>query len=135
MCTCIYVGSQNPLPEIPWNEESPGFYILKEPSSEYLDEVLQSPFIYDTGSFMGCACGLSYWEESPNGSLEDYGQRVKDVQDFASYLDTNKHNNQLKIFSTDWSEFPDTYEQKDFSTSEITEGEFYFEDLVVLRVV
>jgi hypothetical protein len=121
------------LPEIRWNEDSPGFYVIKVDhlgTLEMLQPILPADFIYEALSFMGCSCGLAYGE-----GLENPAQRVKDVRDFADYLDTHKQENELLIFSTMWNEFPDDYEHKDFKISSIDSDEFYMEEMVILTVV
>lgn len=133
MCQSIYISSQRELPEIPWNKKSPGFYIIKVDHAgtlEMLQPILPADFIYEALSFMGCSCGLTYGE-----GLENHEERVKNVGDFANYLDTYKQDNELLIFSTMWNEFPDEYEHKDFSTSDIHPDEFYMEEMVILTVV
>lgn len=133
MCQNIYISSQREIPEIPWNEDSPGFYIIKvdHPGTlEMLQPILPAHFVYEALSHMGCSCGLTYGE-----GLENPAQRVKDVSDFADYLDTHKQDNELLIFNTMWNDFPDEYERKDFSTSSIDSIEFYMEEMVILTVV
>ena len=100
-----------------------------------LNPILPSENIYEALSFMGCSCGLCYAEWSRNDKNENHAQRLKDVQDFANYLDTHKLNNEIRIFSTMWEEFPDKYEQRDFKTSEIKPDEFYMDEMIILKVV
>lgn len=135
MCQNIYVSSNKELPEIKWNESSPGFYIEKVTNPDLiksLKEIMKSEFFYEAFSHMGCSCGLCYadWLSEDNPI-----QRRSDVRDFAEYVDHHKKNNLVKIFSTDWSKFPDEYSKKEFKTSEIGEEEFYVEELVLLTVV
>ena len=135
MCQNIYISSNKELPEIDWDENSPGFYIKKVDNPDLiksLKEITESEFFYEALSHMGCSCGLCYaeWLNEDNPK-----QRRQDVRKFAEYIDANKKNNLVKIFSTDWTEFPDEYPKKEFKTSEIGEEEFYVEELVLLTVV
>lgn len=138
MCQNIYISSKKELPEIAWDEDSPGFYIKQvnhQGTLEMLKPILHADFIYEALSHMGCSCGLCYAEWSKENEKENHAQRVKDVRDFANYLDFHKQDNKLQIFSSMWDEFPDKYEEKDFKTSDINQNEFYIEEMVILTVL
>lgn len=137
MCTKVYLASEKEIPEIKWNEESPGFYLDRVDPKVYddLTGILNLRFIYELGSHMGCSCGLSYGEWSLNDKEDKHDQRVKDVSDFANYLSTHMHQNRLQIFCTEWDDVQGHYDEKDFRLSGISKEEFDFEDDVVLNVV
>lgn len=138
MCQNIYISSKRELPEIEWDENSTGFYIKKvnHPGTlEMLKPILHSEFIYEALSHMGCSCGLCYAEWSRKDEKENHSKRVKDVRDFANYLDIHKQGNKLQIFSTGWVDFPDVYEQKEFKTSDINQNEFDIDEMVILDVM
>lgn len=138
MCQNIYISSKKELPEIAWNENSPGFYIIKvnhQGTLEMLKPILHSNFIYEARSHMGCSCGLCYADWSKKLPTENHLQRVKDVRDFANYLDIHKQDNKIQIFSSMWDEFPDEYEQKVFKTSDIKDDEFYIDEMIILNVL
>ncbi len=138
MCQNIYISSQKEIPEIVWNAKSPGFYIRRVDNKdelEMLEPILHSKHIYQANSHLGCSCGFSYGDWSSKVKSENHAQRVKDVADFANYLDTHKTENQLQIFSTLWSEFPFFYEQKEFKTFDISKQEFELDEMVILNVV
>ena len=77
VCLAVYVGSAVPLPVRPW-ERHPGEFnvtVLGEgPGRDQVRRRLQPPFIYEVGSYEGCACGfgrpydpdeeLPQWEQS-----------------------------------------------------------------------
>lgn len=137
MCLNIYISSKKELPVIPWNENSPGFYIMRVDNTgilEMLNPILHSDFIYEALSHMGCSCGLCYADWSIKDKNENHVQRVKDVQDFANYIDTYKKDNEIQIFCTMWEEFPDKYEHKKFKTSDIKTDEFYIDEMVIMTV-
>jgi len=100
-----------------------------------LKPILNSEFIYEALSHMGCSCGLCYAEWFKEDEHENYAQHLQDVRDFANYLDTHKRENKLQLFSSMWDEFPDDYPQKEFRTSEIDKKEFYLDERVILNVV
>lgn len=138
MCQNIYISSKLELPEIHWNENSPGFYLKKAELPGLIDSLEQITglnYFYYALSHMGCACGLCYGDWSRDSENDNHPQRLKDVKDFADYLDQHKLNNEICLFSTDWNEFPDTYPRKEFRTSEINKDEFSVEEMVVLTVV
>jgi hypothetical protein len=138
MCQAIYISSKKEIPEIPWNDESPGFYLKKVEHAgilEMLKPIFNSEYVYEALSHLGCACGLCYTLSFKEDDAEDYPQRVKDVQDFADYLDTHKKDNSLQLFSTSWEYFPSNYPSRKFRTSEIDQSEFYLEEMTILQVV
>lgn len=138
MCQNIYISSDRELPEIAWDERAPGFSITKVSAHgvlQMLQPILQSNYVYEAFSHTGCSCGLSYASWSKHDQKENHPQRVKDVRDFANYLDTHKHTNTLQIFSSMWAKFPHTYEQRVFKTTDIKQEEFYIDEMVLLKVI
>ncbi len=136
MCQNIYISSKKELPEIKWNEKSPGFNIMKvthEGELKMLEPILHSDHLYEVLSFMGCSCGLMYGHWTKD-DVQDHRQRVKCVFDFIEYLIKHKENNTLQIFSTMWDKFPETYESKDFDTSKINKEEFEVDEMIILNV-
>lgn len=137
MCQNIYIASNRELPEIPWNENSPGFYVLEvnqEGILKMLRPILKEKKFYEALSFMGCACGLSYGDWSREDEREDHEQRMKDVQGFLKYLRDQSIGNELRVFSTSWDEFPDSYESKDWVLSTMVGDEFEVEELTIFSV-
>lgn len=136
MCLNIYLGAEHELPLVAWNENEPGFYLYKlteELELKTVNEILASNFIYTAGSWMGCACGLSYEDWSKESKEEQHDSSGKDVKDFINYLEINMANNELKLFCTWWEEFPDKYETIEFDIKSIDDKEFEFaEDKILL---
>jgi hypothetical protein len=62
MCLFIYVASDYPLPEIPWNEKNPAFFVTSEIGSEAecVRNNFTKPYVYYAGSHEGCGCGFGY---------------------------------------------------------------------------
>jgi hypothetical protein len=138
VCQNIYISSQKELPEVTWNEQSPGFCFIKvthKGELKMLNPILNSQYIYEAISHMGCSCGLSYGDWSLKDQREDHKQRVKDVMDLKDYLELHKNGNTIQIFSTMWDKFPDQYDEKEFKTSAISGEEFEFDEMVILNVV
>ena len=134
MCQCIYLSSEKELPEINWNKNAPGFYLEKETDEgilKMIQPLLKYKNIYSAFSFMGCACGLSYGDWTKNDNHE---QRKLDVKNFISFLNHNKSENNLELFSTSWYEFPDEYKRAIFTLNNPNEEEFELQELVVFRI-
>jgi hypothetical protein len=76
VCLAVFVGSAVPLPVRPWARHPGEFNLAVLGEGPGRDEVrrrLQRPFIYEVGSYEGCACGfarpyddeeLPQWEQS-----------------------------------------------------------------------
>jgi len=62
MCMMLYVASDHPLREIPWDEAHPAFYVTSEldPSEEPVRPRFTKPFVYYVGSHQNCGCGFGY---------------------------------------------------------------------------
>jgi len=138
MCIEIYISSKRELPTIPWNQESPGFYVCKVKNQgvlSMLKPIFNTEFVYEALSHMGCSCGLSYQALYREDKNENFVQRQQDVENFANYLDTHKQENNLQIFSSEWNTFLDIYPQKEFRISEMSQTEFEIEELVIPNVV
>jgi hypothetical protein len=134
MCQCIYLSSEKELPEVPWNENAPGFYLMKETDEgilKMIQPLLKHDNIYSALSFMGCACGLNYGDWTKN---DHHSQRKQDVKNFISFLNHHKSDNNMELFSTSWHEFPDEYEKGIFTLNEPNEEEFELQELVVFSV-
>jgi hypothetical protein len=137
MCIHAYIGSSRELPLIKWDEGRPGFYVKKlihKGTIEMLRPILNSEFLYDIGSHMGCSCGFSYGDWSKKSQSENHEARVKDVKDLYDYLKENRAHNDLKLFCTWWEKFPDKYELAEFDLSSINEEEFDFEEDKILII-
>ena len=134
MCQCIYLSSEKELPEVPWNENAPGFYLMKETDEgilKMIQPLSKYKNIYSALSFMGCACGLNYSDWTKNDNHE---QRKLDVKNFISFLNHHKTDNNMELFSTSWYEFPDEYEKGIFTLNEPNEEEFELQELIVFSV-
>ena len=136
MCLSVFVGSNFQLPLVPWNEQAPGFHLNEatDKPSVSVKKILKTPYLYEAGSHMGCACGFAYGDWSRHSKTEQHAQRVKDVRDFAAYLNDHKRDNALVLFCTWWERFPDGYESLEFNAQAIDDEEFDFEEDMILMV-
>lgn len=132
MCLIVYIGSQNQLPLIQENE----FYLREEHDADkgytFVKNLLSSNFLYTVGSFLGCSCGFSYgaWSEIEN----DHLKRIKSVTNFMNYLRSNLKDNKINLFCTEWTQFLDTYDVKDFNLNSVNKREFEFEEDIILNI-
>jgi len=133
MCTSVFIGSNKELKAVSYNG---GFHTspAEENILQMVVHVLKSNYIYEAGSFMGCACGLSYDETMINNPEENYFQRKKDVNDFIQYLKEHTSDNSLKLFCTDFTEFKESYDESDFNLESLAENAFDLDELVVYNV-
>ncbi len=62
MCMMLYLASNNPLPEIPWDEENPAFYVTSKlwEKAECIRSIFTKPYVYYLGSDQKCGCGFGY---------------------------------------------------------------------------
>ncbi len=100
MCLCVFVGSEHPLPLLPFDAAAPAFF--SEPlwaEAAAIGRTINKPFVYAVGSYQGCGCGFGYHpddlqladdETIPNdvrkGWRVDYEARVSSVEQFTRYL-------------------------------------------------
>jgi len=63
MCNMLYIGADQELPLIPWDERAPAFHV--EPLSEGVEavrNVFGVPYVYYAGSHDKCGCGFQLGE-------------------------------------------------------------------------
>ena len=62
MCMLLYIASDHPLPEIPWDEKNPAFYVTSKlwEKAECIRNIFTKPYVYYLGSHQKCGCGFSY---------------------------------------------------------------------------
>lgn len=58
MCQTCYLATDREIAEIPFDDNDPTFYTVKE---EEHPVGLTKKYVYFCGSFMGCGCGLGMW--------------------------------------------------------------------------
>ena len=67
MCLVLYIGSNQPLPLIPWNEEAPAFHVIDLPDdAQAARNHLAEPFVYYAGSYERCGCAFNFGHEYPD---------------------------------------------------------------------
>lgn len=100
MCLTIFVGSDCPLPLLPFDKKAPAFCAdALWSEADAVAHYLNKPFLYAVGSYQGCGCGFSYREEDaslPDDDdipedvkrdwCDDHNARVQSVEQFAQYL-------------------------------------------------
>lgn len=79
MCLTVYVGSDVPLPVIPWDDARPAFHVADATDGYFspgnpLRLHSARPYFYRLGSHDGCGCGFqSYgeeWDEAADAAVE-----------------------------------------------------------------
>jgi hypothetical protein len=59
MCLAVYLSSDKCLPDIPWNEKSPAFYLEPVAKSLGVRKQFLYEYVYYAGTHEGCGCGFS----------------------------------------------------------------------------
>ena len=89
MCRLLFLASDRPLPEIPWDPLNPSFHVRRPQAGEGTVEThFSKPHIYYVGSSQMCGCGFAI----PDSPIEDtydqteYESAVEDLARFVDYL-------------------------------------------------
>lgn len=140
MCIRVYLGSDRPLPAVPWDDSAPGFHARPVGDAGVLETLGHYGFrfrhVLEAGSFMGCGCGLTFGAWSRNDPREDHALRVRDVRDLFGYLAAQHAGRTLVLFSTDFEGEinPASRGGLDPRTPPAEDAEFEFLDKVLLDV-
>lgn len=132
MCLDIYIACDSPLTEVKWNEKEPNFYTVLEDSENilsFLNPILKTAYVYKVGSFMGCSCGLMY-----GNGLKKHNLRKQNTERFINYLKEWSSKYKLQLFCTEWTVFPDSYQEKQYYPS-LPKESFELEEDVILNVL
>ena len=71
MCLAVYIASDHELPEIPWDDSDPQFYIeIIDQHAAKIDRHLTPPYVAYAGSNQGCGCGFIKPVDIPEEFLE-----------------------------------------------------------------
>ena len=136
MCQNVYIASNVELPLVAADSLNPGFnteMVNHEGVIGMLNPILNCKHYYETFSFMGCSCGLSYGDWSRNDVQEEHDKRVQDVRQFVDYLKEHS-NNELSLFTSMWMVFPDSYPTTDFVLNDLDLRSFDIEEMVIFKV-
>lgn len=80
----LYLASDHPLREIPWDEAHPAFYVTSElhPSVEAVRARFSKPFVYDVASHEECGWGFGYdtMQEEREAYANDPGMWARAVK-------------------------------------------------------
>lgn len=103
MCLALYIASDESLPLITWNKQSPAFHVIELSEQEQvIRKQFSSPYVYYAGSHEGCGCAFNYGREYPE--YEDDPEELKAAEEsttrLADYLsDVVPKVGALQIFS------------------------------------
>ena len=89
MCQLLFLASDHPLPEIPWNPEARGFHVRRATVDE--DSVrahLTKSHVYYVGSHEGCGCGFSVADLPIEDQFDqwNYDASLQNVASLREYL-------------------------------------------------
>ena len=87
MCMMLYIGSNKPLPLVPWQEDAPGFHV-GELHEDFADVVKQFsvPHVFYAGSHEGCGCGFQLGEY-PGFDDEEAPEKRESLRKLAAYVE------------------------------------------------
>lgn len=126
------------MPTVDWQEKQPTFHVneVRDVSTvAFLQQRLPSLYFYEAGSHVGCACGLDYDDGFKEDDENEYKQRVKDVCGFLAYLRQHAiEANELRMFCTSWTEFPEQIKTEEYIIPALQENEFSLPEDKVLIV-
>jgi hypothetical protein len=102
VCMLVYLGSDEPLPEIPWDAEARGFHIVAVGErAPAVRQHLGQAYVYDVGSHTMCGCGfqLSEYPAPPDEDEEDIRRSLGQLAD---YLQTQLRAGREAVFFACW---------------------------------
>lgn len=133
MCLRVIIGSDRELEIVPVNEDALEFYVHRFYNSAEEEQTrrnLNTRFVYEAGSFMGCGCGLSCDEDMKNDP--DYEQRVGDIMKLKQWLLNSMPGNRLVLLAS-WDPYlAPGFPVKHLDVNTITEDHCELEEDVVL---
>lgn len=141
MCDSYFIAAKNPLPEVPYNNENPEFWIDRILGDHYIRDFFPEDFhIYEAISFMGCGCGFCFGDGFRNDDLEDHTKRINDVRKLKEFLQASIQTQKVLMIVWDVSDegwFDPPFEIVDYKLAEIDfdAAEFYFSENRVLRII
>jgi hypothetical protein len=68
MCLTVYVGTEEVLAPVPWDDEHPGFHVRRVRGPKAAVRRLGKAYTYLAGAHTGCGCG--FLGDDPDNELE-----------------------------------------------------------------
>ncbi len=99
----LYIGAEEPLPLLAWDESSPAFHV-QDLDSQVLAvrRQLAVPHVYYAGSHQGCGCGFQLGEY-PDPNDEEAPANRESLRQLADYVEAQiAVGNRLQFFAC-WS--------------------------------
>lgn len=121
MCKMIFMGVSEKIEEIPWNEESPGFF-LQKPLDEETDVIANftKPYIYFIGTKRGCSCDFIIYS---NLSKEEY--RAERLAFAKIIYDQIAKGNSVEVYCCWASDYASVSEEKSLADYASISNAFY----------
>jgi hypothetical protein len=130
MCMMLYIGSDETLPLVPWDETAPGFYVA-ELLPDFADVCHQFSVahVYYSGSHEGCGCGFQLGEY-PDFEDDEAPAKRESLRRLAEYLDQQLvARRKLELFAC-WagSETSPATHHRRLHSKDFTAERFFFLD-------
>lgn len=136
MCMVAYIASREPLPLIPWQQDSPAFNVTE--LTEHAQPVvrhLSLPHVRQAGSHTGCGCGFNEGREHPQVYDDPVAERADALESSSKLARYVREHRVAQIYSC-WS--GDEGEPKEFERhirpDDLVAPEFFFRERELLVV-
>lgn len=134
----FYVGSDQPLPRIPWNEAAPAFCVTDVPGTDaaVLRHFSKQHVCY-VGSHEGCGCGFQSSEFVEYDEPEDLAVKRSQRAQLARFLrDALDGSTTLELYSCWSGDEPKDFEHRDVVVPEdLLSAREHFRERELLTVV
>lgn len=130
----VYIGSDQPLPLIDWNENKRAFNISELTKYEkHVETQFRFPYVYNAGSHLGCGCG--FIKESKDE--EELAQVIDNYFQLSAYLqkarETGANNQIFSCWDGDQAAKPEHREE--INLQHLIEADFKFKEKVLYEIL
>lgn len=95
----LYIASDQPVPQIRWNDSAPGFHVSEEPPDSPVRKQSGLVHVFYAGAHGTCGCG-SQLGEYPDLEDDDAPAKRRSLQQLADYLDCRlAESRELELFA------------------------------------
>ncbi len=136
MCMVAYIASREPLPLIPWRQDSPAFNVTELTEHEQpVIRHLSPPHVRQAGSHTSCGCGFNEGREHPQVYDDPVAERA-DALESSSRLARYVREHRVEQIYSCWS--GDESEPKEFERhirpDDLVAPEFFFRERELLVI-
>lgn len=86
MCLVVYLASDQPLPFIAWDENTPAFHVTEVREAELkVRQQFKKPHLYYLGSHTGCGCGFDDAQNNER-NVDEHAATERTLNALGAYL-------------------------------------------------